>query len=268
MNRKGSPVRNILLKLRFLGTNYHGWQVQENALSVQEVLQDAVCAILGSREQVTGCSRTDSGVHANKNCCTLRTEKPISCYRLIGALNAKLPQDIAVYSAQDVPLEFHPRYDSQGKQYIYQFSNGVARNPFHEGRAYYYRRHLDEEFLDREAKDFLGTHTFTSFTNNPEIINGNIRTVRRAEVTREGDMVTFLVEADGFLYNMVRIMAGTLLFLSEGKAAPGSIPEILQAENRRRAGPTAPACGLYLNRVYYRGEDIGESQSNECPEGC
>ena len=258
----------LLLYIRYDGRPFCGYQAQKNGYSIQQALNEGTEALFGYPCDITGCSRTDSGVHANMYCCTLRTEKPISCYRLIGALNAKLPQDIAVYSAQDVPLEFHPRYDSQGKQYIYQFSNGVARNPFHEGRAYYYRRHLDEEFLDREAKDFLGTHTFTSFTNNPEIINGNIRTVRRAEVTREGDMVTFLVEADGFLYNMVRIMAGTLLFLSEGKAAPGSIPEILQAENRRRAGPTAPACGLYLNRVYYRGEDIGESQSNECPEGC
>lgn len=250
-------MRNILLKLRFLGTAYHGWQVQANAKSVQEVLQDAVEAIFGSRETVTGCSRTDSGVHANMYCCTLRTEKDISCYRLIAALNAKLPLDIAVYEAKDVPEEFHPRYDCIAKQYIYLFSNGTARNPFYENRAYYYHHPLDADFLNTQVQDFVGTHKFSSFTNNAEEVNGNIRTVRAASVTRDGDIVTFQVEADGFLYNMVRIMAGTLIFLSEGKRPPGSIPDILRAEDRRMAGPTAPACGLYLNHVYYGGEIDG-----------
>lgn len=259
-------MRNILLTLRFLGTAYHGWQVQQNAKSVQEVLQDAVEAILGSRETITGCSRTDSGVHANMYCCTLRTEKEISCYRLIAALNAKLPLDIAVYGAREVPLEFHPRYDCTAKQYVYLFSNGNARNPFLEDRAFYYHHPLDEEFLNTQVQDFVGTHKFTSFSNNPEEINENIRTVRSASVTREGELVRFTVEADGFLYNMVRIMAGTLIFLSEGKRNPGSIPDILRAEDRREAGPTAPACGLYLNHVYYGGETDGR-QKTECPSG-
>ncbi|MGN0446672.1 MAG: tRNA pseudouridine(38-40) synthase TruA [Acutalibacteraceae bacterium] len=251
-------MRNILLRLRFIGTAYHGWQVQSNALSVQTALQDAVEAILGSREKVTGCSRTDSGVHANMYCCTLQTESSISCFRLIAALNAKLPLDISVYSAVEVPADFHPRYSCISKQYLYQIYNGSARNPFYEGRALHYHRPLDTAFLDAQAKDFLGTHKFTSFSNSREEVNGNIRTIRAASVVREGDLVTFSVEADGFLYNMVRIMAGTLLFLAEGKREPGSIPDILAREDRRAAGPTAPACGLYLNHVYYGGELDGE----------
>ena len=244
-------MRTILLKLRFLGTRYHGWQVQENAKSVQEVLQDAVEQILGSRESVTGCSRTDSGVHANMYCCTLRTEKTIGCYKLIVALNAKLPRDIAVYSAEEVPASFHPRYDCVAKRYRYIICNGPARDPFYEDRALYYHYPLDEAFLNAQVQDFVGTHNFTSFTNSPEVVNGNVRTVRSAAVIRDGERVEFLVEADGFLYNMVRIMVGTVLALAEGKRTPGSIPDILAAEDRTAAGVTAPACGLYLDRVFY-----------------
>jgi len=244
-------MRNILLTLRFLGTRYHGWQVQENAQSVQEVLQDAVEALLGTRDSITGCSRTDAGVHANQYCCTLHTEHPISCFKLIAALNAKLPEDIAVFAAEEVPEDFHPRYSCVSKQYIYQIYNGRARNPFYEGRALHYHRPLDETFLNEQAQDFVGTHDFTSLSNSREVINDNIRTVHHASVIREGDLVTFCVEADGFLYNMVRNMVGTLLWIQEGKRPAGSIPDILAQRDRNAAGITAPACGLYLDQVHY-----------------
>ncbi len=250
-------MRNILLTIKFLGTNYHGWQVQENAKSVQEELQDAVEAIFGSREAISGCSRTDSGVHANRYCCTLRTERDIDCFRLMGALNAKLPEDIGVVAAKDVPEDFHPRYSATGKQYIYQIYNGPGKDPFLADRAYEYHPRIDVDLLNEQAKDFVGTHDFTSFCANKVPVNDNIRTVRHASVTKEGDMVTFTVEADGFLYNMVRIMVGTLLFINEGKRPAGSIPDLLAARDRNAAGATAPACGLYLNQVFYEGSDKG-----------
>lgn len=250
-------MRTLLLTLRFLGTNYHGWQVQENAKSIMEEVQDAVEALFGTRDPITGCSRTDTGVHADMFCCTLRTENPISCYRLIAGMNAKLPQDIAVSDCIEVPDDFHPRYDATAKQYRYRIWNGKARNPFWEGRAHYVHPPLDVDRMNENAKDFLGTHDFTSFTNSKEVINDNVRTVRRAEVFREGDSIVFLVEADGFLYNMVRIMAGTLLAMETGQRALGSIPAILEARDRSAAGKTAPACGLYLHRVFYEDrEDI------------
>ena len=250
-------MRTLLLTLRFLGTNYHGWQVQENAKSIMEEVQDAVEALFGTRDPVTGCSRTDTGVHAEMFCCTLRTENPISCYRLIAGMNAKLPEDIAVSDCIEVPDDFHPRYDATAKQYRYRIWNGKARNPFWEGRAHYVHPPLDAERMNENAKDFLGTHDFTSFTNSKEVINDNVRTVRRAEVFREGDSIVFLVEADGFLYNMVRIMAGTLLAMETGQRESGSIPAILEARDRNAAGKTAPACGLYLHRVFYEDrEDI------------
>ena len=250
-------MRTLLLTIRFLGTNYHGWQVQENAKSIMEEVQDAVEALFGTRDPITGCSRTDTGVHADMFCCTLRTENPISCYRLIAGMNAKLPEDIAVSDCIEVPDDFHPRYDATAKQYRYRIWNGKARNPFWEGRAHYVHPPLDVDRMNENAKDFLGTHDFTSFTNSKEVINDNVRTVRRAEVFREGDSIVFLVEADGFLYNMVRIMAGTLLAMETGQRESGSIPAILEARDRSAAGKTAPACGLYLHRVFYEDrEDI------------
>lgn len=250
-------MRTILLTLRFLGTAYHGWQVQENAKSIQSTVQDAAEQIIGSRDPITGCSRTDSGVHAEMYCCTLRTESGIDCYRLISALNAKLPPDIAVYDSREVPEDFHPRYSCLSKRYCYQIYNSTSRNPFYDDRAWTIHRPLDAELLDREAKAFCGTHDFTSFSNNRERINDNIRTVMSASVTREGNMIRFRVEADGFLYNMVRIMTGTLVQISEGKREQGSIPQTLLRADRSAAGPTAPACGLFLENVNYGGKENG-----------
>ena len=247
-------MRNIFLKLKYIGTAYHGWQVQENAQSVQQVLQDAIEAVTGSRGCVTGCSRTDAGVHANMYCCTLKTESEIDCYKLQGALNAKLPRDISVYACMDVDADFHPRYSCTAKQYVYKIYNGVARDPFFENRALYYRPHLDENLLNAEAKYYIGTHDFTSFCSTKSDVEDNTRTVYDASVSRDGDVVTFTVTADGFLYNMVRIMVGTLLFISEGKRKTGSIPDIIKAKDRNSAGMTAVSCGLYLNKVFYGGE--------------
>ena len=254
-------MRQILLKIRYLGTTYHGWQVQENAVSVQERLQDAVEAIFGERLDVTGCSRTDAGVHANMYCCTLRTESDIDCFRLQGALNAKLPDDISVFSCEDVDADFHPRYSCTAKQYIYKINNSAAPDPFLEGRALHYKPHIDADMLNRAARDFVGTHDFSSFCGAKSELEDLTRTVYEASVTRDGDLVTFFVTGDGFLYNMVRIMVGTLLFINEGKIAPDAIPSIIEKRDRSAAGKTAPACGLYLNEVFYGGEAFGEEKA-------
>ena len=244
-------MRNILLKLNYIGTAYHGWQVQSNAHTVQEEVQDAVEKILGKREPIKGCSRTDAGVHANMYCCTIQTENPVDRYRLQGGLNAKLPSDIAVFDCKDMPLDFHPRYSCTAKQYIYKIYNASARNPFYENRALHYRPKLSENLLNEQARQYIGTHDFTSFCNVKSDVESNVRTVYDASVTRDGDVVTFTVTADGFLYNMVRIMVGTLLFISSGKREMDSIPKIIEGEDRTLAGCTAPPQGLYLNKVFY-----------------
>lgn len=244
--------RNFLIKLSYDGARYHGWQIQENALTVQQVFQEALYKITGLREDIKACSRTDTGVHAREFCVSLKTESPIAPERLLAALNHYLPEDVAVKSCQRVPLEFHARYSCQGKEYVYQIWNNPVRDPFLAGRALHYWYPIDQAVLDRAAKGYVGRHDFSSFCTLDRREKGDLtRTVTTAKVERNGDLVTFTVAADGFLYNMVRIMVGTLLRVQQGKFTPEDIPGILEAKDRKAAGPTAPACGLYLNRVFY-----------------
>lgn len=246
-------MRNLLLTICYDGSNYHGWQVQQNAVSVQSVFQEALWRVLGERPDIKGCSRTDSFVHALEFCISFRTEHTIPCGRLVGALNHFLPRDIAVRSCAEVPPDFHARYSCTGKEYEYRIWNERVRDPFLEGRALHYWNELDLPRLNRAAARFAGPHDFTSFCAADARERGNmVRTVTEADWSREGGLVRFTVAADGFLYHMVRIMVGTLLRVAEGKLEPGDIERILAAKDRRAAGPTAPPQGLYLKKVYYR----------------
>ena len=244
--------RNFLIKLCYDGSCYHGWQIQENAVTVQQVFQEALGKITGLSEDIKACSRTDTGVHAREFCVSLKTESPIPPERLLAALNHYLPEDVAVRSVEGVPLDFHARYSCKGKEYVYQIWNHPVRDPFLRQRALHYWYPIDEALLDRAARRYVGRHDFSSFCTLDRREKGDLtRTVTKSQVTREGDMVLFTVAADGFLYNMVRIMVGTLLRVQQGKLAPEDIPGVLAAQDRRAAGPTAPAWGLYLNRVFY-----------------
>lgn len=244
-------MRNLLLTISFDGTAYHGWQVQENAVTVQQTLQDAFEKICSSRDNVVGCSRTDSGVHANMYCCNIRTENPIACDRLVTALNAVMPRDIAALDCREVDFDFHARYDCKSKEYIYKIWNSPNKSPFLYNYTLHYKYPLDAEFLSQQAKDFIGTHDFSAFCAAGSSVEDTVRTVMNASVEREGDMVIFRVEADGFLYNMVRIMTGTLLDIAKGKIPANSIPQIIDSGSRFAAGYTAPARGLYLNNINY-----------------
>ena len=244
-------MRNLLLTISFDGTNYHGWQVQDNAVTVQQTLQDALEQICSSRDTIVGCSRTDAGVHANMYCCNMRTENPIDCRKLVGALNAILPRDIAALDCKEVDYDFHTRYDCKSKEYIYKIWNSPNNNPFNFNHSLHYKYPLDEKFLSEQAKAYIGTHHFDSFCAAGSSVEDTERTVMNATVEREGDMVIFRFEADGFLYNMVRIMAGTLIDISRGKIPADSIGQIIEARNRFAAGYTAPARGLFLNKIHY-----------------
>ena len=244
--------RNLLLKLAYDGTRYHGWQIQENAVTVQQVFQEALCKVTGRQEDLKACSRTDTGVHAREFCVSLKTESPIPEERLVAALNHYLPQDMAVRSCQRVGEDFHARYSCKGKEYCYEIWNHPVREPFLAGRALHYWYPIDETLLDQAARHYLGSHDFSSFCTLDKRERGDLtRRVFTSRVERRGDLVVFTVGADGFLYNMVRIMVGTLLRVQQGKFSPEDIPGILEAKDRKAAGPTAPACGLYLNRVFY-----------------
>jgi tRNA pseudouridine38-40 synthase len=248
-------MRNLLLTISYYGANYHGWQIQQNAVAVQQVFQEALFKVLGETPEIKGCSRTDSFVHARQFCISLKTEHAIPCERLVGALNHFLPEDIAVLSCREVPLDFHARYSCVGKEYVYQIWNNPIRDPFLNRRVLHYWYDLDEKRLNQAASFFLGTHDFTSFCTLDARDRGDLtRTVTKAEVTRHGDMVLFTVAADGFLYNMVRIMVGTLLRVAQKKLEPEDVERIIEAKDRSAAGPTAPPYGLYLNRVFY--EDV------------
>ena len=248
-----APNRNVKITIMYDGRTYHGWQIQDNAVSVQEVFQKALSQIVGDDMDVKGCSRTDTGVHANMYCIGLRTSHRIPAERLKAALNRHLPNTIAVTDCCDMSMDFHPRYDCTRKQYIYKIWNSEVRNPFLDGYALHYRyKNFDEKMLYEACKHYLGTHDFTSFCTPDNRRPGDMRrTVYLSKVERSGEMVTFTVEADGFLYNMVRIMTGTLLRVAQGKIKADEIPQIIERKNRQLAGPTAPACGLYLNKVYY-----------------
>lgn len=243
---------NFLLRIAYDGANYHGWQIQENAHTVQAEFQRALRKVTGESPDLKACSRTDTGVHAREFCVSVKTETRIPPQRLTAALNHYLPQDIAVKSCEPVAEDFHARYSCKGKEYCYEIWNHPVREPFLRGRALHYWYEIDEQRLNRAAGRYVGRHDFTSFCTLDSRERGDLRrTVWEARVERQGNMVVFTVAADGFLYNMVRIMVGTLLRVQQGKIGEEEIGAILAAKDRRAAGPTAPACGLYLNRVFY-----------------
>ncbi len=250
----------ILLKISYLGTNYCGYQVQPNGISIQQKLNEAAKAVFGFDCDVVGCSRTDSGVHANLFCATIakKGSDELDCTvpmeRLPLALSAHLPEDICVFDAQAVPSAFHARYDVKEKEYLYRFYNRPIRSPFEEGRSMHVPRVLDEGAIgkmDLAAKSLCGTHDFAAYMAQGSKIKDTVRTITHASVTKEGDVVLFRVAANGFLYNMVRILAGTLLDVGLGKLLPAEVEAITASADRTRAGATLPACGLYLNRVIY-----------------
>ena len=249
-------MSRLLVKIKYNGHNYVGWQVQNNGLSVQECVQNAVERIYGKRYDITGCSRTDSGVHANGYCFCFEPEGDIDPYRVPLALNFALPEDIAAFECISVSDEFHPRYNAIAKEYIYKLYDGRNRNPFLKGLAYHYPGKLNVELMDEAASHIIGTHDFRCFMANGSKIIDTVRTIYRCNVTRKEDHVEVKICGDGFLYKMVRIIVGTLIFVSEGKFQPSDIPGIIASLDRNKAGKTASPEGLYLNKVYYDPKEV------------
>ena len=250
----------IFLTISYVGTAYCGYQVQKNGVSIQQRLNEAAKALFSFDCDIVGCSRTDRGVHANMFCATVtrRGEDSIASTipedALPRAFNSYLPGDIAVRSAKYVEDTFHARYDVKYKEYVYKLYNAPLHDPFLHGRVWHYKEHISDEQLEKmnqAAQYFCGKHDFSSFMSSGSKITDAVREVVGAKVERNGSVIEFTVSADGFLYNMVRIMMGTLVAVAEGKISPEEIPDIIEAKNRARAGMTAPADGLYLNRVEY-----------------
>lgn len=241
-----------------MGTEFCGFQVQKNGRTVQGVLNEATERLFGCPCRITGCSRTDSGVHAEDFCLTvepiLDAAPPIPPAVLPAAILPYLPHDVSLFYATAAPEGFHPRYDTVGKEYRYRIRYGGMPDPFRYGRVWQQPHPLSREgfFRMREATSFfLGRHDFTAFMCGASDIEDRVRTVTDMTVTREGDEVVLSVSADGFLYNMVRIMTGTLFEIGLGVRNAESIGEALESRERTAAGMTAPPDGLYLHRIFY-----------------
>ena len=244
-------MSRYLMKIKYDGSAYHGWQVQDNANTVQSEVQNALELILGTRPNVTGCSRTDSGVHAKEYCFHFDSDLNLSGEAYVKAMNTKLPQDISAFYCEKKDDEFHSRYSVKSKRYEYYFFDGEVRDPFYSKYSWLMKQKLDEKLLDEAAKQFVGTYDFSGFCSSGSSVTDTVRTVFDAGVKRIGNTVVFYVEADGFLYNMVRIMAGTLSFVSLDKIKCDDIKNIIISKKRENAGVTAPANGLFLTKVNY-----------------
>lgn len=243
-----------LLKLSYCGTDFCGFQVQPNANTVQAELMRAAEKIFTVPCKITGCSRTDSGVHALEYFATLEPADGganISAEKLPRALGSVLPKSIAVIAAKNVPDDFAVRRAVEGKEYSYVIWAQPHGNPFLADRAWHYTKPLDLHKMNEAARYIVGKHDFASFMASGSDIEDTVRNVTRCEAVRESDgTVRIYVAADGFLYNMVRIIVGTLVYVSEGKIAPEEVKAVISAKDRKKAGKTAPADGLYLNKVF------------------
>lgn len=244
-------MRNIKLTLQYDGTAYHGWQTQKNAITVQECLEKAVSEITGAKPKITGCSRTDSGVHAEKFVCNFKSETKIPAERLPFALNSALPQDIVCLLAEDAKEDFNARFSAKKKCYTYYIKNSKFPDAFKVNYAWHFPYRLDIEAMRTAAAAFLGEHDFFGFAASGFTVKTTVRTIYSLDIKQDGDMVKITVTGNGFLYNMVRIIAGTLAFAGCGKIDPHDMAEIIASCDRKRAGITAPPQGLFLTEVYY-----------------
>lgn len=245
-------MKNYKVTISYKGTNYHGFQRQLSGIkTVQGTIENGIFKLLGERAEINGCSRTDAGVHANEFVFSAALESPIDERGIVFGLNGVLPKDISVLSCERAKDDFHARYHCKGKEYIYLIHNSEIRSPFYEDTVFRSWYPIDEKKLDIACKDFIGRHDFKSFCSADTDKTETTRTIYDFNVARQGDIVRFSVSGDGFLYNMVRIMIGTLLFINDGKIAADAIPSVIAARDRTKAGKTVPAHGLYLNKVFY-----------------
>lgn len=246
-----SQKRRILLVISYDGTNYCGWQVQPNGISIQSVLQAAIEDLTGEHICLTGASRTDSGVHALGQVAVFDTSMKIQQERFAMALNQRLPRDIVIQKSMEVPLDFHPRYQKTSKTYEYKILNRPKPLPCQRLYSYFVPQKLDVEAMRKGAAFLCGRHDFKNFASTKTSVKDTVRTIYELDVIQEGDMITLRVCGDGFLYNMVRIIAGALLKVGFGQKPPEYMKTVLDSEVRLIPGPTAPAHGLTLIETCY-----------------
>lgn len=246
-------MKNIALRLRYDGSRYHGWQVQKNAITVAQTMEEALAKACGERVKLTGCGRTDAGVHALRYCANFHSDCTVPVDRMPLALNSRLPDDIAVVDAVEVPDDFNAIGSCVKKEYVYKILNSRIPDPFLADRVCFYPQRLDISLMQAAARAFEGTHDFKAVRSEGTQTKTTVRTVYWCRAEKDGDLITVSICANGFLYNMCRAMVGTMVYASYGKLIPEEIPALLEKRDRRLTGPTMPPQGLYLNRVWYDG---------------
>ncbi len=244
-------MKRILLTLSYNGSAYHGWQIQPNAITVQQVLEEAIFKLLSKKTRVHGCSRTDTGVHAKMFCCHLDCDDAIPNNAFLKGLNSILPCDIAVINCEEVSSDFHARFNAKGKTYCYNVLNSDKKDAFLSPFVWQVDRSLDIEKINEFCKTIVGTHDFYGFSSSGRSVTDTVRTVKECYAEKENDIIKFTITADGFLYNMVRIIVGTAVDVAVGTLKSNSAFDVFETKQRDKAGITAPPQGLFLEKVYY-----------------
>lgn len=247
-------MKRVKLVVAYDGTNYRGWQVQNNGETIESMLNRAISSLTGEEIHVMGSSRTDSGVHAMGNVAVFDTEARMAADKFSYALNQRLPEDIRIQNSCEVPLDFHPRYQKTVKTYEYHILNREFPLPAYRLNAHFTYRPLDIARMQAAARYLEGEHDFQSFCAAGAQVKTTVRTIYELTVEKEGDLIVIRITGNGFLYNMVRIIAGTLMKVGMGEWEPERMTEILEGRDRKLAGPTAPAKGLTLMEIHFKGE--------------
>ena len=244
-------MRNIKLTIEYDGTSYGGWQKQKNNRTIQQCIEEAIKLLTGEEVELIGSSRTDAGVHAKGMVANFITNSQIPADKFREAINTKLPDDIGIIKSEEVDKNFHSRYDSKGKTYCYTLVNRYEKICIGRNYVYQVREELNYDLMKEAAKYFLGKHDFKAFKTNGSSVKTSVRTISGLELELKDDVIKIFVSADGFLYNMVRIIVGTLIEVGKGKIKPESIERIIKNGDRSKAGPCVPPNGLVLEKVFY-----------------
>lgn len=246
--------KRVFLKIAYDGTNYCGWQIQINGITVEEIINRELTKLLGEEIAVIGASRTDSGVHALANVAVFDTDTKIPAEKISFALNQRLPEDIRIRESYEVSKDFHPRYCNSIKTYEYKIYNCRFPMPTERLYSHFVYMPLDIEKMKRAGEYILGEHDFKSFCSSRTQVDNTVRTVYLLDIKKQGEMIYIRISGNGFLYNMVRIIVGTLIKVGLGVYPPEHVKEIIEEKNREVAGPKAPACGLTLQGIEYEDE--------------
>ncbi len=244
-------MRNLLLEIEYDGFRYAGWQIQKNALSIQEILEKKLSLILGEKIRLTAAGRTDAGVHARKQAANFKTFTTLNADRILGASNTLLPRDICVKSVEEVAPDFNARLSAKSKIYRYFIYNSKIKSAFWYKYSWQVTYKLNASLMRRELKEIVGRHNFKSFAASDKKIRRMERKISKVYLRKKNSFLIVDIEGESFLYNMVRNIIGTLLEIGRGKLLPGSMKRILKARNRKEAGPCAPAHGLHLVKVKF-----------------